>query len=96
MQDPDLEFADNPARNRYEARLGRRVVGWSEYEPGDRRITFVHTVVARSFEGRGIGGRLVAWALEDLRRRGLGIAVECPFVASYLRRHPEYDDLVDR
>jgi hypothetical protein len=53
-------------------------------------------VVARSFEGRGIGGRLVAWALEDLRRRGLRIAVECPFVASYLRRHPEYDDLVDR
>jgi len=94
--DREIEFADNQARHRYEARLGTRVVGWSEYVPADGRITFVHTIVARSVEGRGVGGRLVRWSLDDVRRRGLRIAVECPFVASFIRRHPEYDDLVDR
>jgi predicted GNAT family acetyltransferase len=93
--DREIEFADNPARHRYEARIGTRVVGWSEYIPADGRITFVHTIVARSVEGRGVGGRLVRWSLDDVRRRGLRIAVECPFVASFIRRHPEYDDLVD-
>ena len=94
--DPEIEFTDNQSRQRYEARLGRRVVGWSEYVPSGERITFVHTIVARSVEGRGVGGRLVRWSLDDVRRRGLRIAVECPFVASFIRRHPEYDDLVDR
>jgi predicted GNAT family acetyltransferase len=95
-EDLELEFADNPDRNRYEARLGTRVVGWSEYTPADGRITFVHTIVARSLEGRGIAGRLVQWALDDVRARGLRIVVECPYVASFLRRHAEYGELVDR
>lgn len=94
--DLDIVFADNPTRQRYEARLGTRVVGWSEYLPGDDRITFVHTIVARSFEGRGIAGRLVRWALDDAGSRGLRIAVECPYVESFIRRHPEYEGIVDR
>ena len=96
LTDREIEFADNQARQRYEARLGKRVVAWSEYVPAGGRITFVHTIVARSLGGRGIGGQLVRWALDDARTRGLRIVVECPFVASFLRQHPEYDHLVDR
>jgi hypothetical protein len=61
-------------------------------EPG--LITLIHTEVDPAFEGKGIAGRLVAGALDDIRRRGLLVTPICRFVRSYLRRHPEYADLV--
>jgi predicted GNAT family acetyltransferase len=47
-----------------------------------------------SAEGRGLGSRLVAGALDDIRARGLRAVPLCPFAAAYARRHPEYADLV--
>lgn len=89
MNDPDVIVADNPAEQRYEARLDGRVVGRAEYERDGDRIVFVHTEVDPSVEGRGIGSRLVSGALADARSRRLAVSVECPFIGAYLRRHPE-------
>jgi uncharacterized protein len=90
----DLTIRDNPEEQRYEARLGSEVVGYSAYrlEPG--RITVVHTEVDPEFEGKGIASRLVAGELDDIRSRGLELVPICPFVRSYLERHPEHADLV--
>ncbi len=87
-------IVDNPAERRYEARLGGQVVGFSEYQPAAGRLVFTHTVVDPAFEGRGIGSRLAAGALDDVRARGLTATVRCPFIAAFLRRHREYDDIV--
>jgi predicted GNAT family acetyltransferase len=46
------------------------------------------------YEGQGLAGTLVEGALQDLRERGLGVIPVCPFVRTWLRRHPEYADLV--
>jgi len=54
----------------------------------------VHTEVDEAVEGTGVGSQLVRVALDDLRVRGVGLVPVCPFVAAYLRRHPEYGDLV--
>ncbi len=98
MTEPEgeLRVIDNPATRRYEARLGDRVVGFSEYRPAARRLIFTHTVVDPEFEGRGIGSRVAAEALDDVRRRGLTVTAHCPFIAAYLKRHPEYADLIAR
>jgi predicted GNAT family acetyltransferase len=88
-----LEIADNPAESRYEAREDGRVVGFSEYKLAGQTVVFVHTEVDSSVEGRGIGSRLVREALDDVRRRGLRVTAYCPFVAAYLKRHREYEDL---
>ena len=58
-------------------------------------ITLIHTEVAPQYEGHGLGDQLVAYALDDVRTRGLRIVPVCPFVAAYLRRHTEYEDLVE-
>jgi predicted GNAT family acetyltransferase len=92
----DLVVRDNPDETRYEAWLGDRLLGFSEYELADAAgpIVFIHTEVLPDAEGRGVGSRLARGALDDVRRRGLRLIAECPFIAAYLRRHPEDSDLI--
>ena len=92
----ELTVRDNPPQLRYEALCDGRLLGEIRYrlEPG--LVVLVHTDVAPSAEGKGVGSRLVAGALDDIRARGLHVAPLCPFVADYIRRHPEYADLVEQ
>lgn len=46
------------------------------------------------YEGRGIGKELVQGVLEDIRKKEIKVVPQCPFVAAYIRRHPEWMDLV--
>lgn len=57
-------------------------------------IAFVHTEVPPALEGRGIGGILARAALEYARGHKLSVIPRCPFVAAYIRKHPEYQSLV--
>ena len=96
MTGPDeehLEIVDDPVGQRYEARLDGRVVGYTEYRRVRGRVIFVHTEVDPAMEGKGIGGRLAVGALDDVRAQGLSFSVKCPFIAAFLRRHHEYDDI---
>lgn len=61
---------------------------------GEQRV-FYHTEVDESFTGRGLAGRLVACALDDVRTAGKRIVAVCPYVAAFLTRHTEFADLVD-
>ena len=56
--------------------------------------THVERLAADEFEGRGVGGRLVAGVLDDIRARGLLVVPLCSFTRSYIERHPEYQDLI--
>lgn len=90
----DVSVADNPSAFRYELRLGDEVVGTIRYRSERSAIALLHTEVDPDLEGRGLGGRLVAWALDDIRRRGLRAVPMCSFVRSYVAEHPEYGDVV--
>jgi predicted GNAT family acetyltransferase len=89
-----VSVRDNPAEHRYELLVDGSVQGRIYYRDEPGVITLVHTEVARELEGQGLGGRLVTGALDDIRARGLRLVPVCPFVVSYLGRHPEYADLV--
>ena len=90
----DLVVSDAPDSQRYEALLDGELAGILEYVVKRGRIALVHTEVAPAFEGRGIGAALARFALDDARRRGLRIIASCPYVRSYLARHPEDHDIV--
>ena len=85
----DAAVVHVPEANRYELRLDGRRVGLLAYRRSGDRIAFTHTEVAEWCEGRGFGSRLVAYALDDARRQGLEVVPLCPFLAYYLREHPE-------
>ena len=90
-----VSLHDHLTEFRYEARVGSELAGTAAYELTDSMITFTHTVVAEGFEGQGVGGALARYALDDARSRGLRVRVLCPFIRSWITRHPEYADLVD-
>ena len=92
----ELTVEDNPDARRYEARLGSEVVAYIAYHVEPERITLIHTHVEPAFEHQGIASKLVAGALDDIRSRGLSLLPVCPYVRSYLQRHPEDADLAAR
>lgn len=89
-----LRLSDNPPARRYEAHLREQLAGFSEYRLSPGRIVFFHTLIEPELEGRGIGSRLVRFELDDVRARGLRVTPRCPFVRAFIKRHPEYADLV--
>jgi predicted GNAT family acetyltransferase len=91
----DLRLSDNVSEQRFEAHLTEQLAGFSEYRLSPGRIVFFHTLVEPAFEGAGIGSRLVRYELDDARARGLTVTPRCPFVRAFIKRHPEYADLVD-
>jgi predicted GNAT family acetyltransferase len=79
---------NNPDALRYELVVDDEVVGEIDYRRSHDAVVLVHTEVSPALEGRGLGGQLVAGALEDVRAQGLRVVAVCPFVRAYLRRHP--------
>lgn len=81
--------------SRYVATLSGTEVGAAYVRELEGRVVFTHTEVDEDVEGHGIGSTLVRFALDDVRSRGVRGVAQCPFVAAYVRRHPEYADVVD-
>ncbi len=91
---PQIDVRDRPERARFEITLNEQRAGFAEYDLRDGEIVFTHTEVDEAFEGHGLGSRLARAALDDARARGLRVRPVCRFIASYIRRHPEYRDMV--
>jgi predicted GNAT family acetyltransferase len=90
----EIRVTDNPAEQRYELWDGEVLAGFIEYRLRGDAVAMTHTEVEPHLQTRGLGTRLVADALADTRARGRTVKPYCPFVAAYIREHPEYEDLV--
>lgn len=90
---PAGEIINNTALDRFELNVdGQTAVAYYKLAPGV--ITFTHTETPIALRGRGIASRLVRGALDAARAQGLKVAVKCPFVGSYIAKHPEFGDLL--
>ena len=90
----DTEFIDAPDNHRYELRSGDQLVGTIVYRLNGDVIRLIHTEVPAEFGGQGHASTLARSALDDARARGLQVQPDCPYVRSYIAKHPEYADLV--
>ncbi len=57
-------------------------------------IIYTHTGVPPAIGGRGLGSKLVKAGLDYARENGLKVRSLCWFVSKYIRRYPEYQDLL--
>ena len=94
MPMPQTRVVDNAAAHRYEILLDEQLAGFIQYGLSGDRITMFHTEVAEEHENEGVGSILVREALDDTRAKGRTLRPLCPFVAAFVRRHPEYGDLI--
>ncbi|MGB3800895.1 MAG: GNAT family N-acetyltransferase [Lewinella sp.] len=84
---------NNPEKSRFEITHGSQL-SKLEYRMKDGNlIDLVHTEVPEDLSGQGIGSSLVKSALEYARENDLQAIPSCPFVASYVSRHPEWKEV---
>ena len=87
------DVRNNTDKNRYELSVDGHLAA-TYYRIADGVITFVHTEVPDALAGRGVGGKLVKGALDQVRAAGLKVVPQCPFVRAYIVKHPDYADLL--
>src|SRR5438128_5692343 len=92
--EPQVEIARDEGAHRYVIAVDGEPAGLTQYRDRPDLLAFVHTEIDDRFEGQGLGSRLVSFALDDVRERGLEVLPFCPFVNGYIQRHREYADLV--
>lgn len=89
--DPNApRVTDVAARRRWELVVAGTLVGFAEYSLVKNAVMFTHTEILPGNEGKGYGSILAKAALEDVVRAGKLIIPICPFIKSYIERHPEY------
>ncbi|WP_161881718.1 GNAT family N-acetyltransferase [Deinococcus alpinitundrae] len=89
------ELRKHTERSRYEVLIDGWVTGFAEYRLVGEAVMLPHTEVNEGHEGEGLGGQLARFALDDVKAAGKRVIPMCPFIAAYIRNHPEYTDLVD-
>lgn len=87
------EVKDNPAQSRFDLATPDGVA-YVVYKREGRRVVLIHTEVPEALSGQGIGSKLVRGTLDQLRADGDEIVPRCEFVAAYIARHPEYEDMI--
>jgi predicted GNAT family acetyltransferase len=84
----------NDAQHRYEIHADGQLAGHLAWRDQGGVLDLVHTEIEPAFEGRGLASQLVKFALDDARQGGRRIRPSCSYVATWLQRHAEYQDLV--
>ena len=87
------EVTQNTAASRFELEVDGHIAA-AYYEQTGKVITFTHTEVPPELGGRGVGSQLAKGALDWVRALGLKVVAQCPFIAGYIGKHPEYQDLL--
>jgi uncharacterized Fe-S cluster protein YjdI/predicted GNAT family acetyltransferase len=96
VEAPLVEVVNAPERERYEILVDGAVAGFTHYMPHEGCLVFDHTLIKESYSGRGLASVLVRGALDDVRVSGSRIVPLCEYMAGWLPKHPDYEDLVDR
>jgi hypothetical protein len=87
------EVRDNSLKSRYELDVDGHIA-FVDYRLRPDKIVLVHTEVPAELSGRGIGSKLAKGTLDAVRARGLKAEIRCDFLAAYVKKHPEYADLL--
>lgn len=89
----DVTVTDNTERHRFEVVLAGHVA-FADYRLSPGHIELPHTVVPPAFEGKGVASALARYAFDQARARGLAVIPTCPFMAGWVKKHPEVHDLI--
>ena len=78
---------DNREASRFELTVDGQTA-FLQYERTPKSFVLVHTEVPPALRGRHLGDALVKGAFERAHAERLRVVAVCPFVRTYLRKHP--------
>jgi len=89
----DVVVTHNQEAHRFEATVNglRSLITYRRFPD---RLVLQHTEVPSPLEGQGLAAKLTRTALDFARANHLRVVPLCPYVASFLRRYREYQDLL--
>lgn len=96
QQKPSYEVIDNKEAKKFEIHVDGHMA-FEDYEffttsDGEPGIAYLHTEVPKELGGRGIAGFLAKYLLDYAAENNLRVKPICPFIKSYIDKHPEYQD----
>jgi uncharacterized protein len=91
----ELPVTNNMNQQQFEVRADGELA-ILQYRFHDKLLWLMHTEVPKKLEGHGIAALLAHTAMEWAKATNIKVKVICPFVAIYLKRHPEYNDIVEK
>jgi uncharacterized protein len=90
----ELEIIRNEDKGRFELEVEGHVA-FIEYMITIQGIIFLtHTEVPKALNGKGVGSAIVTKTLNWIKEKGYPLAPLCPFVAAYVKRHPEWKEIL--
>ncbi len=93
--DIQYELIENSERKQFEFHIGDALAR-IEYIKAQDNIYLTHTEVPKKLEGKGIASQLVQQVLLKIEQSGLTLVPLCPFVAMYIKRHPEWQRILKK
>lgn len=88
------ELILNQEKKRFELEVEGKTA-FIEFILNNENILFLtHTEVPVGLEGKGVGSGIVSKTLDYIKENGYTLAPLCPFVAAYLKRHPEWKEIL--
>ncbi|MCD7899284.1 MAG: N-acetyltransferase [Bacteroides sp.] len=90
----DYKLINNESKSQYEFHVDSYIPKIEYVINKDNDIFLTHTEVHPAISGKGIGTQLVKKTLTDIDNKDMKVVPLCPFVASYIKAHPEWMHLV--
>jgi len=88
-----IDIRHNHGQHRFETTIDD-LLSVIDYRVDGTNLTLPHVGVAKELEGRGIAGELTRTALDWVREKNYRVIPVCPYVQAWIKRHPEYQDLL--
>ncbi len=87
------DFKDNTEKKQFELHIDDQV-SRLEYVKRTDRIYLTHIEVPKALEGQGIAKALTIKSLESIEQTSLKVIAQCPYVAAFIKRNPEWERIV--
>lgn len=89
-----MEIRNNQQDQRFETEVGGGLA-FLRYRLGEGKISLLYVEVPPASRGQGIAAEITRTALEYAKAQNLRVTPICGYTVAYLRRHPEYQNLLD-
>ena len=88
-----MVISENKERKRFESIVDGKTA-FIEYIRAEDKMYLTHTEVPKELEGKGVATAMAEKVLQQIKSESLFLVPLCPFIAVYLKRHPEWREIL--